>query len=133
MAREETEPIKLTRNRITTKYHEQIRQFFGLTQTCRLIRAEYHQMYMANNKFEIVHSDVYSYINTFVRTQDVKPKDITGNITLRMEDGQLAIDILPLITLSYSPCFKISYKIAAGPGHPRAILNTFMDVRNNQR
>jgi hypothetical protein len=74
---------------------------------------------------------LYRYVDTFVRTQDVKPEDVTGNIDLRMIDDQLAIDVLPLITLGYSPLFRVSYKITAGPANGCAILNTLMDVKNN--
>ena len=70
--------------------HEQTntteRQFFGLTQACRQLRAEYMPIHRAQTKAHIQCQDSVSYIKTFILPTGTDPKQARGNVIIQLPD-----------------------------------------------
>ncbi|CAN9430071.1 unnamed protein product [Alternaria alternata] len=68
-------------------HHEQVeqtsRQFFGLTQVCRKLRVEYLPIYNAHTIVSIDCVHTASYIDTFILSAGVEPKQARGNLIVR--------------------------------------------------
>ncbi|KAI4926254.1 hypothetical protein J4E85_006546 [Alternaria conjuncta] len=72
------------------RQHEQTntteRQFFGLTQACRQLRAEYMPIHRAQTKAHIQCQDSVSYIKTFISSSGADPKIARGNVIVHLPD-----------------------------------------------
>lgn len=82
------------------------RQFFGLTQVSRQVRAEYLPLYRARTKIGINHVEVNKYIDEVLRVPGEQDKDLVSNVVLRFnhrplrdQGSDVSLDLLPLLRL----------------------------------
>ncbi|KAH6621884.1 hypothetical protein C7974DRAFT_212608 [Boeremia exigua] len=92
------------RNRLSFGYlwsaQRRYRQYWRLTQVCRLIRSEFLPVYNARTQFSVRLDDLQSYIDTFVRQPGVADEDAVGQLAIVSEIyTRVYIDLSSLVTL----------------------------------
>ncbi|KAH9878104.1 hypothetical protein J1614_003321 [Plenodomus biglobosus] len=85
------------------------RSFYGLTQVCRQIRAEYLLLYRTRTKTHVPVSYIDEYIDVFVTSAGTDPTNIAGNIVIwfasciqSIDDDDVIADLTHLINFEYA-------------------------------
>ncbi|KAI8930994.1 hypothetical protein NX059_012005 [Plenodomus lindquistii] len=93
-----------------------LRFFYGLTQVCRQVRAEYLLLYRAQAEVRVHDMEVYRYIDTFVQPDGNPSSEPVGNVLLlsqlcsppRGHSAPKALDLQRLLTLAKNaPRFSV--------------------------
>lgn len=90
------------------------RQFLGLTQVCRELRAEFLPVYMETIRVRINLDDIYKYLLEYVRVRQTPRALLKGNIVICILDEpkrkEKWVDIRPLILLqAEAPGLKLGF------------------------